>query len=1150
MKSPVNQTPKNRGLPWRGALALAGCLLLLWAVHPPLLSRGLRFALVRGASEGGLQLEIGNIQAHLARPIVLEGVKLRALNAEESRTAAEAERIEISLNWPWHAFFAGGRFFRALVVENVRAVVDWRADDAGQREQISPLPEPEQRGQAKRILQWLPRYIEIRHGNLEFVALKQSYYFEDISADFSEDRPGGFRIAGAELRAGPFRETLGSREGITAWKEGTVYLASLDLWDGVKVERFVAQLARPGGAALELEASIYGGSLRADASFATGNTVDSAVWGSQLDVAPLAAFFGLQGQAEGIIREAKLTFRGNSDRALDGQASLRIAADNFRWYKRGWESLKVGASMIHRRVAISDFELKQKENIVTGSGEFSLDDGWLEIPKSPFSLNVSAAIEDLAALAGLLGPPFDEMSGRMSLNGSINGQGGKLGGFMSLEASTMGFRKRPFDSGRMEITFSNTEIQINRCEFWSDQDFLLATGTIEMKAPHNFSGELQARTQDISRYRNFYHAKSLSNLRAGAAQVRWQGDGTVSAHSGAFNVALDDIDSEYTPSGLTGRFEGTYSPENVYFSRLELQRDALYFSTRATLARSGIKLSDALLRSGERKLAGGELYLPIDPFDIAAGKSPLEAIHLDDNLYVGLISQAPLNVRDLLRLAGNDRPLEGTVEFLLSAAGTPSTFRFDGKIEGRGLTRRFENGWSPPAQLDATFKGAEGVASLTGELASPNLPPMTLKAEGPFGVVRTVGGRLHWINPEGRFEASLQIPKLDSGILGTLFPYFQRLGGFLSGNLAVTGTIARPLLDGQLTISDGRLETSKNAPVVSNLNGAVSFNAARATVEGFTGQLGEGPFQVRGGASLENLFQPYYELFFYGSKVDLARVEGLQLKANVDLYASGDSSGGLIKGAVRFDESRFSRRLEINPLPTAPPGEEKVFSLQNFQSMIPPFLANWKIDVSIENDTPFPFSGNAASGEIIPELKLTGTLGNPIPVGQIELKNARVFLPFTTMTIPEGHIDFVEDSPRMPQLDVRGTAQALDYEVQAYAFGPLSERRLILRSDPPLPQDALIQLLTTGMAPSVFARTTSGETPGNLPPASGPGGSSEKQDATMGAIASGPQLGNEPPAPRATLRGRFELWRGLSLMNENDIFGPSNGRAYFSLRLR
>ena len=90
--------------------------------------------------------------------------------------------------------------------------------------------------------------------------------------------------------------------------------------------------------------------------------VDSAVSASNLEVAPLAALLGYHGDLEGVIRDVKFTFRGVPERALDGQGSLRLAADGFRLNKRGWESLQLGARMIHRGVAVSDLVLKQKEN--------------------------------------------------------------------------------------------------------------------------------------------------------------------------------------------------------------------------------------------------------------------------------------------------------------------------------------------------------------------------------------------------------------------------------------------------------------------------------------------------------------------------------------------------------------------------------------------------------------------------------------------------------------------------------------------------------------------------------------------------------------------------------------------------------------------
>ena len=125
MNSPVNEKSNRRRIPWRSVLAVVLCGFLIWFVHPALLSHGLRFALVQAASGAGLRLEIGNIHARLAEPIILEAV----------RSAPETRRVpcrrgcrscrnlsELALARP----FRDGRLFRALVVEDLRAVVDLR----------------------------------------------------------------------------------------------------------------------------------------------------------------------------------------------------------------------------------------------------------------------------------------------------------------------------------------------------------------------------------------------------------------------------------------------------------------------------------------------------------------------------------------------------------------------------------------------------------------------------------------------------------------------------------------------------------------------------------------------------------------------------------------------------------------------------------------------------------------------------------------------------------------------------------------------------------------------------------------------------------------------------------------------------------------
>ena len=1148
---------KIRRIPWRTPLVLAACALIIWLVYPPVLSWVLRFSLDRSAREAGFQLEIGEIRAHLGQPIVFERVRVRALAVNESQTAVDAARVELVAAPLWAIFFDEGRFFRALTMEDVRAVLDLRRGGGRQTRPSAQANEREQRTQLQRMQRWIPENVAARRANLEFLAPGQSYYFEDVSADFSEERLGEFHAIGAELWAGLVNQSLGSLKGITAWKDGTMYFASVDLWEGVKLDSLEVQLARPAGAALGVQATLFGGSLRLDVSLNSEQgmmAVDSAVSASNIEVAPLAALLGYHGKVEGVVRDLKFNFRGVPERALDGQSSLRLAADGFRLNKRGWESLELGARMIHRRLAVSDLVLKQKENTLAASGEFSLDQGWLGVAKAPFLLHLTASINDLGALAGLFGAPFDEMSGRMSLSGSINGQADKLGGFLTLEGSEMGFRKRPIDSGRVEVSFAGSEAQVTQCEFWSGEDFVRAKGSLEINAPHTYSGEIQARTEDVSAYRDFFKGLRTPKVRAGAVQLRWQGDGNASAHSGAFNVSLENFISEFTPSGVTGRLAGTYSPENLYFSGFELERGSLRFTTRATLARSGIKLDDARLRASGRQLAEAEIYLPVDPFAVAAGKPIKHAVHLDKKLYAEIISNAPLSIRELLRLAGNDRPFEGTLKANLRAEGLATELNVEANAEARGLSQRFGEGMSPPSQVRASIHGAGGSATIAGELTSAGLSPITFNAETPFGLARSQDGARHWIDPDARISANLNVPGADLAILRPVLPNLRRLAGVFSGGISVAGTLSAPLLEGRLALTDGQVEVSPELPGISKLAGTLLIAGEHAEIEELTGKLGAGSFEVWGGISLKEVMDPHFDLFFTGTRIDLARVPWLELKANATLHATGDFHGGLVKGDVRLVDGRFSRRLEVIPISVVSASDDDSFRAPRFGQLFSQPFNQWMLDVSLANDSSFFFPETPSAGEILAEVRLTGTIERPVPLGQIKLKDVRAFLPFTTLTISDGYLEFVEESPWIPRLNIHGTARALDYDVQLYAFGSLDEPRLILRSDPSLPQGSLIQLLTTGMVPGVYAQaafTGPHATDGLVAPGvftRGPSSDGSIDDFAGNNFQFSPP--SAYPSGRASLHRRYELWRGLSLLDENDDLTPENDRATFRLRLR
>jgi len=1136
----------SRRFPWRRTLLmLAGVLVVLWLAHPFLLEKALRLSLNEAASSAGLKVSVGTISANLARPLVFETVELRAKDSTLSSTAAEIRRVEVKLNWPWRAWFGEKRLFRAVTVEHLRGVFDLRKAPG------TPAAGPAAAGmfrsssEAVAPLRVLPQIISVQDASVEVLADRQSYYVADVSAIFSEEKLEKFRASGAEVHIGSLHENLGALEGVTAWNEGILYLAKLPVRDGLEIQNLEIQLARPRGFALSLKAGVFGGFLRGDISRDQPD-MDATLWATNVDVARLAALLGFRDKAEGVLREARFKFRGEPDHALDGQASLRLVADGFRWNKRGWESLEIGASLINRRLAVSEFTLKQKDNSLSGNGDLLLAEDLKSIGRAPFTINATASIKDLGALAGLLGPPFDEMRGRMTLSSSINGEGGKLGGYVSMEGSDMGFRNRPIESGRVEVSFVNREAQVKQCEFWSNSDYLRGTGTVELASPHNYSGEIQGRLGDISSYLDLLRISGVPVVYAGAAQIRWQGDGTASAHSGAFNVSLENFVSGQTPSGLTGRFAGTYSPQNVYFSGFELEQGKLRFSSRATLAGSGVKFQDGVLQAGGRDVAEAEIFLPVNPFILAAGRPLKDAVHLDQAVYASINTRGPLGVRDLLKLAGNDIPASGTVQLGFKAAGLFSALNMDGKLEGRALTVKRDEETSPATRIDAAIHSDNGQAQITGAMATGNTPAAKFKVDLPVGFTAGPAKDLQWLNPKNPLAGQIDLSRLELAALKPFFPKIGRLSGMATGSVTLAGTVAQPQFNGQVTLANGGIRVAKQGPEFAHLNGSLKFDGSKFTVDKLAGDVGGGPFEFNGFAVSGE--SPACDFTFTGRKLLLADGPGLSVRADMDLQAQGAAGKGAVKGSVRLVDGRFGRRLEITPL-LAPSPVAEASKGARFAGLVSPPFAAWTLDVSIRNETPFLITGSMASGEIIPDVRLAGTLGKPYPVGRVTLKNVPAYLPFTTMAIEEGQMDFVEAAPWVPILNVRGTAQALDYAVQAYAFGPLNERRLVLRSEPPLSQEALILLLTTGLAPGMYA----GDSPG-------PGGLLFLRAIARPGDARNPDggalLNNRPPVvlpshnARNSLRGRIDLWRGLSAMGDRDSLDLStNGATYtFSLR--
>lgn len=1115
-----------------------GLVLAVWAGHAPVLSWAARQVLTSQCAAAGLIFSADEIVVRLDGPVVIAGVSVSSSPGSGRLTGVEVGRITWRWNGPGSLFSDKGRLIRDAQVEGVSGVWDFSSD---------PGPEA---GIAAGVLRWIPERLEVSVPTLDLIRDLQKLSLRGFQVELNESEAGKLAVDGVAIQTDAGTRVFGPMSAQTAWKDGTLWLAGMEVARGVLIESLSVDLLRAGG--ISLSANCFGGSLRADVADLEGR-IDVAAWASNIPIDQLAALAGVEGRAAGNLAEARLTFRGNPERLADAEASLRLVAHGARWNERGWESLEVAASLIHRRLVVSQFQLRQKANLLGFSGELSLADGWSKIAEAPFLLNLNADIRELGALAGLLGGPLDEADGRMTAVGSVAGRAGKVEGFLSVEASDITFRTLPPSSLRAEAIFREGGGELVRCDVVSQKDSASLLGTISQSSPYQYAAELKARVADLAMYLAPFHAPGAESIYAGAVTAQWQGDGTAKSHSGAFDVKLDHFVSGATPGGLTGAFVGTYSPQNVYLSKLRIEKGALNLETRATFASSGITLKDVELRSGSAPLLEGGAFLPMNIFPVLAGADWRTAIDPDREAYVRALSPKDLDLNALLQLAGQDLPLDGKVRVNLEASGPASRLSAKGNVSAREILWR--QAGAPPSRLEATFAAGNGTADLGGVLETKGFPPIKLAAKMPFGLGRTEAGEWRWLNPAGEFSATLDFPRTDLAVFRPLLPDLRKLAGSVAGRLAFSGTIGAPRTDGTITLQNGHFEAAPRTPALTKANANLVFDGTRMVVQSFRAEVGAGALEISGGVGLADPSNPAWDVRLKGSKILLARDAGMRLRANVDLAAAGNNASGLVSGSVRLVDGRIFHRFEITPLLLIAPeeGPDTLFSPPVFS--VPEPFSRWAVNVKVENETPFLIRGNIAEGQIIPDLTLTGTLGSPLPTGRVTLRDVQAFLPFTTLTIPDGRIDFLPDAPWVPMLDVRGSASTPDYQINAYAFGPLDEKKLILRSEPPLPQEALVMLLTTGIAGS-----TQGAGFGEA--AAGQGGlfllrSFARQldvpgldtDALLNRVqvqAIAPRTLGE----RTTMRGRFRLVNDFDLISERDGYGFFNAGVTYTWRFQ
>jgi autotransporter translocation and assembly factor TamB len=508
---------------------------------------------------------------------------------------------------------------------------------------------------------------------------------------------------------------------------------------------------------------------------------------------------------------------------------------------------------------------------------------------------------------------------------------------------------------------------------------------------------------------------------------RWVGTGEVEGDAGPLDLArLPDL-----PEGLSiaGRAQARV--------KAAMQQDRVSGSARLSadqLTVAGFTLGRGVADvSADGVAVRGEVAFP-EARVAATGQG-----RLDGAVVIATrVTATDVELEPLLRQYRPD--LVGTFSGRLSAVATLDVPARDPRAT-RGLIQL------EPVSIEAGGERWEGRGPILVRREPGRVTVERLELTGRLGAASGTGR----VEDSGTLEGTLrgQVPL---ALLSALRPEIREASGRLDVDLRIGGTTAKPILLGRGTIAGGLVAVRDTAVVIRDMEGSLALSPGRLRVEELKASVGMGTVRATGEIGLDGRALGAYQLTISGRGLGATAVEGLETVWNADLAVVGRGSRGVVRGEAHLVRGSYTRDLSIVPmLLKSGPRDEPIEWGREVALQI-----NLHLDDNLVVRS--PQAQIRAGGRLL----LQGTVAHPVILGTIETQDGRITFRRNRFVLENAVVRF--DDPRRPNpyLDVRATTRIRTYDITMWLRGRADDLTIRLSSEPPLPQEDLLALVTLG----------------------------------------------------------------------------------------
>jgi translocation and assembly module TamB len=302
-------------------------------------------------------------------------------------------------------------------------------------------------------------------------------------------------------------------------------------------------------------------------------------------------------------------------------------------------------------------------------------------------------------------------------------------------------------------------------------------------------------------------------------------------------------------------------------------------------------------------------------------------------------------------------------------------------------------------------------------------------------------------------------------LLSLIDPALQA-SGKSTVQLRVTGSLAHPAVTGKLGIQDVSASYGDLPFRITALEGEITLEGERATLKALRGTSGGGTVTLNGFATLGEV--PRFSLQANLSQVRLRYPSDFTSLLDGTLHLIGSAEHGQISGDVTVRQVFPAENF--NWLARA--GEWGGRAATPGPAISSPFAPKIRLNIQISSASSVRFEARDLRLLADIDVRLQGTLANPVQVGTIQILSGAAVFRGNRYTIRRGDLKMSNPFRTQPVLGLEAQTRIQHYELAVNISGPFDRLKIAYRSDPPLSTEDIVTLLAFGYARQQEAMAT------------------------------------------------------------------------------